>query len=188
MNVTSTKNMADFFFNVCKHSVKQGATSRWWRLMYNYALQGWSAHCLWRLSVQSSLCWYFFTRLVSKHTVHCLQKLFNQCSTQLGIYSQYLHNCYDMMLFTWPSLQKMLLSDDLKRMSSELQMQLNFTLDMAGHSRSACIVQLIVTERYQSCMRIPPSMVFFCLLLNNATWSLKFSSIRLVPIKCFTFF
>ena len=32
-HVTSTKNMADFF-NVCKHSVKQGATSRWWLKMY----------------------------------------------------------------------------------------------------------------------------------------------------------
>ena len=50
-----------------------------------------------------------------------------------------------------------------KRKSSELKMQLQ--LAIAGHSRSAhshtYLIRMINTEHYQSCVRIPPSMIFF---------------------------
>ena len=69
------------------------------------ALQGFSAHCLERLSVLFMLTllykagstvyvvaslkgWHYSLccrSLQSWHTVHCLQKLVNQCSTQLSI-------------------------------------------------------------------------------------------------------
>ena len=89
-HLTSTKTWQFFF---CKNSAKQGAIAK-----DNDTLRGQSVETLSTVLFMyaSSQRW----PSVGTQYIHCLQKLVNQCSTQLDIYCQ----CMSAYLHSWDDI------------------------------------------------------------------------------------